>query len=77
MLCKYMSDDLHSLFFWCYNQFYKHFCLSALVFPSENINWKSTIRMMNSVSSQTSCGFLVDSPLELSGHEDSTSLPLS
>lgn len=61
-----MSDDLHSLIFGVKTGITSIFACLPLSFPGR-INWKSTIKIMNSVSFQTSCGFLVDSPVELSG----------
>lgn len=37
--------------------------LCPCLFPLDDINWKSKIKMMNSIFFQTSCGFLVDSPV--------------
>ena len=60
-----VSNDLHSLYFLLESVLQAFLLVCPCLFPSEDINWKS--KMMNSIFFQTSCGFLVDSPVELSG----------
>lgn len=69
MLCKCMCPVIYILcaFLLLEPVLHAFLLVCPSLFPLKDINWKSKIEMMNSIFFQTSCGFLVDSPVELSG----------